>query len=105
MATADSIRQLKTMLGAAADGMTDLQLSERIDANDGNVPLTASVIWRTKAADYSTLVDVTEGSSTRKLGSLYKNAIAMADMYAAMAVDDESPGKTRGTRTRAIERA
>jgi hypothetical protein len=44
----------------------------------GSVAGAAAIIWREKAAALAGAVDVTESGSSRKLGDLSKNALAMA---------------------------
>lgn len=80
-------------------------------ADDGSFDLdqAASDVWAAKASKYAGLVDITESGSTRKLSSLYKQAMEMAKYYADKSdgVDAGGNGSTtmRPARTRAITRA
>jgi hypothetical protein len=80
MATQDQIEELRRMINADST-VTDQDLGDRIDAVGGDLSGLASIIWSEKAATYSYLVDIKEGSSSRNLGSLYKNALEMAAFY------------------------
>lgn len=48
---------------------------------NGNADLTAGLIWRAKAGRFSALVNLSESGSSRNNGDLYKNALAMSDIY------------------------
>lgn len=72
------------------------------NALDPNV--TAAEIWREKAAGYAELVDVTEGSSSRKMSQLHGQATTQAKMYSDSA-STSSSGKVGYPVTRAITRA
>jgi len=61
-------------------------------------------IWLEKAARYSRLVDMTEGTSSRKLSQLQQQSLAMANNYGGLAQDGTNPSSARRTRLRAIER-
>lgn len=82
---------------------TDDQLSDSIDAASEDLNLAASRLWIELAGIYSSSVDITENGSTRKMGDLYKNALAMAAQFGQLS----SPGPTpvgRGVRIRPIVR-
>lgn len=76
MATAE-VEQVKALTDGAT-GLTDSEIQAILTAQ-GNVNDAARYIWRTKAAGYSSLVNISESGSTRAMGDLYKNALAMAD--------------------------
>lgn len=78
-------------------------LSARLDAREGtSIASLAATIWREKAAMYSGLIDVQEGSSSRKLSQLQSQALKMADSL-ALADGPVVPTKRPAT-TRRIER-
>lgn len=84
---------------------TDAYLSGLIDAAT-SLDSVAGHVWATKAASYSEMVDVQEGSSKRSLGSLQANALKMAGHYSTAAGEGPDGGTPpfRVARTRAIER-
>lgn len=94
MATPEEIAAFRLLIGAPdnVDPYTDEVLSDRIDAAEGDLNGLASSIWREKAAHYSTLVDVSESGSSRKLSDLHKNALAMAASFGGQAAPAASSG-------------
>jgi hypothetical protein len=60
----------------------------------GSLPKAAAEVWTQKAASYADLTDVQEGSSSRALSQLYRQALTMAASFY----------RPRGTRSRRIER-
>lgn len=105
MATTDQISSLRTLVNdeAAPQTFTAPQLSAYIDAAGGDVRLAAGSVWAVKASKLAGLVDVTEGTSSRKLGSLYKQALEMATYYGGSTAAAEVT-TTRRSGTRAITR-
>lgn len=104
MATPETIAELRSMIGEPdPDSYTDDVLSARIDASRDLNELAAE-IWREKAAAVAGLVDVTEGNSTRSLGNLYKQALAMAAQYQSRVTSTSTTPTGRVTRIRPIER-
>jgi hypothetical protein len=90
MATADEIAALRGLINEPdenCEGWEDDRLAELIDGS-GSLNSVAHTIWLSKASSYSTLVDVSESGSSRKLGDLYKNALAMAKMFKDLDDDD-----------------
>lgn len=108
MATAEEIAVLRAKINEPDDenGYTDIKLGALLDAVNGDGDEVAGGIWGEKAARFSTLVNVSESGSSRSLGSLYSNAIAMAKFYGDKATADEPPvvPLVNRARTRAIER-
>lgn len=104
MATADQIAELRILIAEPADAepYTDVKLSLRIDTGEDPRAIAAS-IWREKAASYSTMVDVQEGSSKRSLSQLQKQALSMASSFDGE-LAAEGFDVRRGSRTRKIER-
>jgi hypothetical protein len=88
MATVEQVAELRRLINEPDDtnGWTDEILDDLIDAN-ATLNASAKAVWVAKASTYSTLVDVSESGSSRKLGDLYKNALAMAKMFGDQ--DDE----------------
>ena len=77
---------LKRLLGASIGTYTDEQLWALIQAGTP-INTIAATIWTEYAASVATLIDVSEGSSSRKLGSLYKQALEMAKSLTDEEVD------------------
>jgi hypothetical protein len=105
-ATDQDVIYLKTLIGDTT--LTDEQLKIIMDQNlneDGSVNFnkSAASVWGSKAAEYAGLVNVSESGSSRSLGDLHKNALAMQKSFeskdAAAIVEI-----TRRSRTRAIVR-
>lgn len=89
MAKVVEIAELRLAIGEEKDEnpYTDRFLNDVIDG-EGGVNAAAARIWGHKAASAAGLVDVTEGGSSRKLGDLYKNALAMQKTYENRAAAD-----------------
>lgn len=101
-----TINALRLMIGSS--DLTDQQLAvvlveTRDDTGEFNLDRAAASIWRGKAAQYAELVNVSESGSSRSLGDLHKNALAMANMYDAKLAEIVLAGSRR-SRTRAIVR-
>lgn len=82
MATAIQIARLREYIAepTSVDPYTDAQLSLIID-QEGTPEAAAYRVWTAKGAKTSTLVDVSEGGSSRKLGSLAAQAFSMAERF------------------------
>ena len=63
-----------------------------------------AILWRRIASRQAGLVDIQEGSSSRKLSQLYTQALVMAERYEASAAGLEPTGPRPG-RTRRIVRS
>ena len=70
----------------------------------GSVNCVAARIWSEKAGQAGDLIDITEGSSTRRMSQIGTQARTTADFYMALCAAETGGGDTRRTRTRAIER-
>jgi hypothetical protein len=79
---------------------TDQVLLDRIDA-ESDLRKLAGILWTEKAARYSELVNVQEGSSRRDLGKLHEQALSMAQHFGD---DAASSTSFRRARTRPIVR-
>lgn len=88
----------------ANGAFSDAKLIGILNDNDLDVNLAASEVWSQKASKLADLVDVSESGSSRKLGDLYKQALAMAEHYAGVSKAEETRAG-RGTRIRSITRA
>lgn len=88
MASLEDLTTLREYVNEPDDtnGWTDDRLSGILDA--GLTPYSAAGrVWALKAGQYSTLVDVSESGSTRKLSDLRKNAMEMAKHYNGLEVE------------------
>jgi hypothetical protein len=98
MATAEQIAALRLMIAQPEDvaPYTNAVLGAAIDAA-GNLDQVAYEVWIQKAAAASALVDISEGGSSRKMGDLQEQYLAMARVYG-----DRLPtgGTELGRRTR-----
>lgn len=106
MATTEEIAQLRSFIDdtATPQEYDAGALSGYITAADGDVRKAASLVWTTRASRYAGLVDVTEGSSSRKNSQLYKQALDMAKVYGAEDVTTTEPTPSGRTRTHQIVR-
>ena len=105
MATEDQIAQLRLMINQPdnVEPWTDANLALLIDSSDGDLQVAAGKAWRSKASTVAHLVDISEGGSSRKNSEIYKNYLAMANVYDP---ETEEPAAASGpSRTRQIERA
>lgn len=82
---------------------TDEELLEMYNTL-GGVNCVAARIWSEKAGQAGDLIDITEGSSTRRMSQIGTQARTTADFYMALCAAEKGGGDTRRTRTRAIER-
>jgi hypothetical protein len=82
MATASEVALLREYTNEPLNSRarTDAELNAIID-EAGGVYAAARRMWTTYAQSLSTLVDVTESGSSRKMGDLYKNALAIAGTF------------------------
>jgi hypothetical protein len=96
MATPDQIAALRGLLNdPEGTEFSDDELSDIIDEAT-TVNGAASVVWTRKAASYSSLVDVSESGSSRKMGDLYKNALAMAKYFGELDNQEDEVDGTGG---------
>lgn len=101
MANETEIKRIKSLTDGA-DGYTDSEISAELQAGV-TVREFCYNFWSSKAAEYSSLVNVTESGSTRAMGDLYKNALAISDRFKPL---DEQSGSAAGKkRTRAAVRS
>jgi Cdc6-like AAA superfamily ATPase len=84
MATADELAALRRAINEFdnLDPYTDDYLKSLIDVL--GVDLAASTVWTEKAAQYASLVNVSESGSSRSLSDLHKNALAMAERFSSV---------------------
>lgn len=104
MAEEQDIEQLKALLGAALQGLTDDQVGALIDASDGDLNKIAADRWGAYASSTATLVTTSESGSSRSLGDIHKNALSLAAYYRSLS-KASNPAEIAGrSRTRPIER-
>ena len=89
MASPEDVQALRDLINEPddANGWTDEKLAAIVDGT-ATLNAAAGKAWTLKAGQYSTMVDVSESGSSRKLGDLYKNAIAMGKFYGGLDVED-----------------
>lgn len=98
MAYETEIKRIRSLTDGAAD-MTDEELAAELGAGK-TVREICYDYWTAKATSYSTLVNVSESGSSRSMGDLYKNALAISDRFAPL----EEQAGARQKRTRAAVR-
>ena len=91
---ADIIRVRRLINDPEHEELTDEDIAAILDGVEGNINAAVAEAWGVKAAHYSTLVNVSESGSTRNLGDLYKNAMAMQSYYSVAGIQ-VSAGRTR----------
>lgn len=80
MANQIQIDQLRLVIGPGV--LTDADLSSVIDTvGNDNLLEWAAMAWEVAAARYHSLVNISESGSSRQMGDLHKNALAMAASY------------------------
>lgn len=107
MASAEQIASLRRMIDDPAGSTqtySDLALSALIDQAEGVLEAAASELWQEKAATFSRLVNVSESGSSRSMGDLYKNALAMAKYYKDQVTTTIEVETTQRARVRPIVR-
>ena len=85
MATEEDIAQLRLMVNEPDEcgGWDDEKLGLAIDGTD-TLNAAAAGVWLLKAGQASSLVDVSESGSSRKLSDIQKNALSMSQQYASI---------------------
>ncbi len=82
MATVEQIAALRRMTDEPdSDVYSDLDFQSIIDQAEEDMDLAAADIWRQKAARFSTLTDVSESGSSRKMSQLHGAALTQAKFY------------------------
>lgn len=101
------VSRFRVTTGISESDISDDDLQILLNESDSDINLAAAAHFDREATKYSRLVNVSESGSSRELGSLYKNATALADRYRARATDAAAgAGQTSGyARTRIIVRA
>jgi Cdc6-like AAA superfamily ATPase len=94
MATDAQIAALKLLI--APTDLTDEQIGSIFDASK-NINEAASFVWQSKAAQFSTIVDVAESGSSRKMGDMFDHALKLAQYHGGA---DSDTGPDAGGRTR-----
>ena len=96
------VAQIRANVGETS--YTDEELLEMYKTL-GSVNCVAARVWSEKAGQAGDLIDITEGSSTRRMSQIGTQARTTADFYTALCTAEKGGGgDTRRTRTRAIER-
>jgi len=96
------VNLLRSYTGDTLANLTDYEVWQLIVAVNGDVDAAAAQSWRTYAAKTAKLIDVSEGSSSRKLSQLYSQALKMADSFDT--VDTSNVSSVGRTRTFSITR-
>lgn len=87
--------------GTEADTLfTNAQIQGFLDSG-GSVTKATVEGWRAKAAEYSNLVDVSEGNSARQFSDLLKAALEMLELYEKQA-EAEDQVETEGKKGRVV---
>lgn len=104
MASEDEVRQVRLNTNELTnDVYDDDTISAYIAAS--SVSGASGKIWEEKAARFSELVDITEGSSSQAMSQLYKNASEQASFYAKKQLEEANlVGPTQRTVIHQIER-
>ena len=95
------VAEVKSLLPGQT--LTDEEIIVAYNETDSFNAMMA-VLWRRIASRQAGLVDVQEGSSSRKLSQLYTQALVMAERYEAADTVTDQP-VTRPGRTRRIVRS
>jgi hypothetical protein len=102
MATQTEIDTLRALVPSTE--LDDTELGLIIDASEC-LNQAAGKLWGQMAGGYAQLVNISEAGSSRSMGDLHKNALAMSSYYFGLGCPGVDPPPTTGrTQTRAIER-
>jgi hypothetical protein len=94
MATPEQVADVRRMADEpTTDPWTDEAISALVDEL-GTTTAAAARIWQTKAGQYAKLVNTSESGSSRAMGDLYKNALAMAKYYEGQGKPDPAAETT-----------
>lgn len=103
MASNEDVARLRRLTNEPTTTTYDnITLSSYIDTN--GIIKAAAEVWREKEAKYANLVDVTEGSSSRRLSQLRDGAAKLAAQYDELALLAVVPSAADRPRSRAISR-
>lgn len=104
MASPEEIARLRRLIGEPNNvaPYDDAYLGSVIDGSGGSVYAAAHGVWTDKAAEYSSLVDITEGGSSRKQSQVFENAQKMAASFEKFTPN--APSSSRASTTRKIVR-
>lgn len=84
--SAEDVSQLRLLVDEpTTDAYSDSTLQAKLDAVSGSMYRAAAAIWEEKAARFASLVDISEGGSSRKNSSLQQQAVVMRNLFAAKA--------------------
>lgn len=108
----EDVNRVRLDVNATVEEFSDQDIAEYIAATlgeDGRFDLdkAKAAIWSTKAGRYSALVNVSESGSSRNLGDLAKNALAMSKFWEGKVSTTETTEvvvETSRPRTRRIVR-
>lgn len=105
MATADQIAQTRLLVAEpTATTYSDVMLGDRIDAAANSLDLVARDIWVEKAARLAEVPDISEAGSSRSMGKLHDNALAMVAYFNSKLAETAAALPTSGPRIRKLTR-
>lgn len=91
MASSDLIAALRLLIAEpTTENYSDSALSTRIDAAASSLNLVAFNVWTEKAAKYASLVDISEGGSSRRNSALQAQALIMARQFQTMLPSEDT---------------
>lgn len=106
MATEEDIAALRLLVAEPSDSdiYTDVVLGAILDAASGDLNKSAYEVWVRKAAASAELVDISEGGSSRKMGDIYEQSLAMAKFFGDQVSGGVTPDAPRYPRLRKLAR-
>jgi len=110
MATAEQIAAFRLLISEPenVEPYTDVYIGNLLDAAASDGTSTSSVaylVWTQKAASWTSMVDTSEGGSSRKMSDLIDNALKMAAIFRDQATSGTiPPGLSSGTRVSRLTR-
>lgn len=102
MAAEDDIEEVRDMIGA--DGWGDDKITEMLDEGDSPVTI-ARKYWESQMASSTTLADVSESGSSRKLQQIFSNRAAMAAYFRGAEAAEDENNQPAGSFSREMRRA
>jgi hypothetical protein len=105
MATEAQIVALRLLIAEQDESTySNVSLSDRIDGAAGELNLVAFNVWTEKAARYATLVNISEGGSTRQNGDLMDKALKMVSHFKSLLPDGTGTGAAPSVRIKRLTR-
>ena len=107
MATPEQLALLREYVNELDDagGWTDAKLTTLLESVGDDVRKAAGQVWQAKAGQLTTLNDITESGSSRRLSQTFDHALKMAAHFGAAATEVPVPTTPTGPQFHRVVRA